>query len=106
LVIFIIKYDRFAQFTTENIVTHSHDKFLEIGRLSIEVRIHKEIHQFITVITEDDSSYAYAMKVTLRLLMSYIYDISSLKVNDLTLMLLTWRNRELIMPAKSRWDLI
>ena len=30
-------------------------------------------------------------KLTLRRLMSYIYDISSLKVNNLTLILLTWR---------------
>jgi len=29
--------------------------------------------------------------LTLRLLMSYIYDIRSLRVNDLTLILLTWR---------------
>ena len=29
--------------------------------------------------------------LTLRLLMSYIYDISSLRFNDLTLILLTWR---------------
>ena len=29
--------------------------------------------------------------LTLRQLMSYIYDISSLKVNNLTLILLTWR---------------
>jgi len=37
----------------------------------------------------------------------YIYDISSLRVNDLTLILLTWKNGELIiMPANSRWDLI
>jgi hypothetical protein len=37
----------------------------------------------------------------------YIYDISSLRVNDLTLILLTYgENRELIMPANSRWDLI
>ena len=37
----------------------------------------------------------------------YIYDISSLRVNDLTLILLTWKNCELlIMPANSRWDLI
>jgi len=36
----------------------------------------------------------------------YIYDINSLKVNDLTLILLTWRKSELIMPANSRWDLI
>jgi len=36
----------------------------------------------------------------------YIYDISSLMVNDLTLILLTWKNGELIMPAKSRWNLI
>jgi hypothetical protein len=37
----------------------------------------------------------------------YIYDINSLKVNNLTLILLTWRNGELlIMPANSRWDLI
>jgi hypothetical protein len=62
LVIFIIKYDRFAQFTTENIVTHSHDKFLEIGPLSKDV---KEIRQFVTIIKEDDSSYAYAMKLKL-----------------------------------------
>ena len=27
-------------------------------------------------------------------------------VNDLTLILLTWRNGELIMPANSRLDLI
>ena len=36
----------------------------------------------------------------------YIYDISSLRVNDLTLILLMWRNGELIMPVNSRWDLI
>jgi len=37
----------------------------------------------------------------------YIYGISRLKVNDLTLILLTWRNGELlIMQANSRWDLI
>jgi len=37
----------------------------------------------------------------------YIYDISSLKVNNLTLILLKWKNGELlIMPANSRWDLI
>ena len=37
----------------------------------------------------------------------YIYDISSLKVNNLTLILLTWKNGELlIMPTNSRWDLI
>ena len=37
----------------------------------------------------------FTQKLTLRLLMSYIYiyiyDISSLRVNDLTLILLTWR---------------
>jgi hypothetical protein len=44
--------------------------------------------------------------LTLRLLMSYIYDISILRVNGLTLILLTWRNGELIMPANGRWDLI
>ena len=46
--------------------------------------------------------------LTLRRLMSYIYDISRLRVNNLTLILLTWRkNGELlIMPANSRWDLI
>ena len=33
----------------------------------------------------------WALVLTLRLLMSYIYDISSLRVNDLTLILLTWR---------------
>jgi len=37
----------------------------------------------------------------------YIYDISSLRVNDLTLILLSGENGELlIMPANSRWDLI
>jgi hypothetical protein len=37
----------------------------------------------------------------------YMYDISSLRVNDLTLILLTWKNGELLkMPANSRWDLI
>jgi hypothetical protein len=36
----------------------------------------------------------------------YIYDISSLRINDLTLILLTWRKCELIMPTNSRWDLI
>ena len=37
----------------------------------------------------------------------YIYNISSLRVNNLTLILLTWKNGEpLIMPANSRWDLI
>jgi hypothetical protein len=36
----------------------------------------------------------------------YIYDFTSLKINDLILILLTWRNGELIMPANRRWDLI
>ena len=37
----------------------------------------------------------------------YIYDISRLRVNNLTLILLTGENGELlIMPANSRWDLI
>jgi len=38
----------------------------------------------------------------------YIYDTSSLKINNLTLILLTWKkNGELlIIPANSRWDLI
>jgi len=37
--------------------------------------------------------YLYFTQLTLRLIMSYIYiyDISSLRVNDLTLILLTWR---------------
>ena len=43
---------------------------------------------------------------TSRICAPYIYDIRSLRVNDLTLILLTWRNFELIMPANSRWDLI
>jgi len=38
--------------------------------------------------------------------MLYIYDISSLSVKDLTLILLSGENGELIMPANSRWDLI
>jgi hypothetical protein len=37
----------------------------------------------------------------------YVHDFSNLRVNDLTLILLTWGNGEfLIMPANSRWDLI
>ena len=36
----------------------------------------------------------------------YIYDISHLRVNDLTLILLSGENGELITPANSRWDLI
>jgi len=37
----------------------------------------------------------------------YIYDISRLRVNDLTLILLTWTKCELlIMPTNRRWDLI
>jgi len=37
----------------------------------------------------------------------YICDISRLKVNNLTLILLMWKNGELlIMPTNSRWDLI
>ena len=45
--------------------------------------------------------------MTLVYIYIYIYDISSLRVNDLTLILLTWRNGELlIMPANGRWDLI
>jgi hypothetical protein len=35
-----------------------------------------------------------------------IYDIRNLRVNDLTIILLTWGNGELIMPANGRWDLI
>ena len=38
--------------------------------------------------------------------MFYIYNISSLRVNDLTLILLSGENGELIVPANSRWDLI
>jgi len=41
-------------------------------------------------ITTSTCMYLY-VRLTLRLLMSYIYDISSLRVNDLTLILLTWR---------------
>jgi len=37
----------------------------------------------------------------------YIYNISRLRVNNLTLILLSGENGELlIMPANSRWDLI
>jgi len=36
----------------------------------------------------------------------YIFDISSLRVNYITLILLRGENGELIMPANSRWDLI
>jgi len=44
---------------------------------------------------------------TSRMVAAYIYDISSLKVNNLTLILLTWRKWwVLIKPANSRWDLI
>jgi len=44
---------------------------------------------------------------TSRMVAPYIYDISHLKVNNLTRILLTWRKCELlIMPANSRWDLI
>jgi hypothetical protein len=40
--------------------------------------------------------------VTSRIGAPYIYDIRSLRVNDLSLILLTWRKCELIMPAISR----
>jgi hypothetical protein len=36
----------------------------------------------------------------------YMYDIGSLKVNNLTLILQRGENGELIMPADSRWELI
>ena len=64
------------------------------------------------LITRPEESYRlYCVVVcdleTLRMGAPYIYDISSLKVNNLTLILLTWRNGKfLIMPANSRWDLI
>ena len=64
------------------------------------------------LITRPEESYRLCCVVvcdleTSRMGAPYIYDISSLKVNNLTLILLTWRNVELlIMPANSRWDLI
>jgi len=64
------------------------------------------------LITRPEESYRLCCVVvcdleTSRMGAPYIYDINSLKVNNLTLILLTWRNGELlIMPANSRWDLI
>ena len=64
------------------------------------------------LITRPEESYRLCCVVvcdleTSRMVAPYIYDISSLKVNSLTLILLTWRKWwALIMPANSRWDLI
>jgi len=63
------------------------------------------------LITRPEKSYRLCCVVvcdleTPRIGAAYIYDIKSLRVNDLTLILLTWRNGELIMPTNSRWDLI
>ena len=63
------------------------------------------------LITRPEESYRLCCVVvcdleTSRIGAPYIYDIRSLRVNDLTLILLTWKNGELIMPANSRWDLI
>jgi len=64
------------------------------------------------LITRPEESYRLCCVVvcdleTSRMGAPYIYDINNLKVNNLTLILLTWRNGELlIMPANSRWDLI
>ena len=64
------------------------------------------------LITRPEESYRLCCVVvcdleTSRMGTPYIYDISSLKVNNLTLILLTWKNSDLlIMPANSRWDLI
>ena len=64
------------------------------------------------LITHPEESYRLCCFVvcdleTSRMGAPYVYDISSLKVNNLTLILLTWENGELlIMPANSRWDLI
>ena len=64
------------------------------------------------LITRPEESYRLCCVVvfdleTSRIGAPYIYDISSLRVNDLTLILLTWRKWwALIMPPNSRWDLI
>ena len=64
------------------------------------------------LITRPEESYRLCCVVvcdleTSRMGVPYIYDISSLKVNNLTFILLTWKNGELlIMPANSKWDLI
>jgi hypothetical protein len=39
---------------------------------------------------------------TSRICTPYIYDTRSVRVNDLSLILLTWKNGELIMPAIRR----
>jgi hypothetical protein len=62
-------------------------------------------------ITRPEESYRLCCVVvcyleTSRIGASYIHDISNLRVNDLTIILLTWINHELIMPANNRWDLI
>ena len=64
------------------------------------------------LITRPEESYRLCCVVvcdleTSRMGAPYIYDISSLKVNNLTLILLSGENGELlVMPANSRWDLI
>ena len=65
------------------------------------------------LITRPEKSYRLCCVVvcdleTSRMGAPYIYDTSSLKINNLTLILLTWKkNGELlIIPANSRWDLI
>ena len=64
------------------------------------------------LITRQEESYRLCCVVvcdleTSRMGAPYIYDIRSLRVNDLTLILLTWKNGKLlIMPPNSRWDII
>jgi hypothetical protein len=63
------------------------------------------------LITRPEESYRLWCVVvcdleTSRIGAPFIYDISSLRVNDLTLILLKWRKCTLIMPANGRWDLI
>jgi len=63
------------------------------------------------LITRPEESYRLCCVVvcdleTSRIVAPYIYDIRSLWVNNLTLILLTWKNGELIMPENSRWDFI
>ena len=55
------------------------------------VVISKCLFFFADVYVEDFLVFICYPLLTLRRLMSYIYDISSLKVNNLTLILLTWR---------------
>jgi len=51
--------------------------------------MHSDISR--TVVLTEDVLSKDVFFLTFRLLLSYIYDISSLRVNDLTLILLTWR---------------